>query len=167
MKKYIIADIGDDGDFDEFERMGLGIKTIDTNIRLNVYCLDKEEYIEGDKARKNGDMVEGNLYIQYAHFAQKTNLKLMHKLTGIERTAVSPEIEIVVKVTRILDDYTICGITDFTDEEIPIKFYYIDKNKNTNKKLFKEGDTILISRATLCLDIWGYKKSLRKYCGLE
>ena len=137
-------------------------------MKLNVYCEDDMEYIDGDKARKNGDIIEGELYIEDADFGKKTDLKLQHKWTRLEISRVSPYIEVVVKVTRILDDYTICGITDFIEEEIPIKMYIVnDKNKNTNKKLFKEGDTILLSRATLCLDILGYEKRLREYCGLD
>ena len=166
MKKYIITDIGRDMDRGVLERIGLGIRSLDTDMKLNVYCLDDQEYIDGDKARKNGDIIEGELYIQWAYFGKKTDLKLQHKWIGSGQSRVSSDIEVVVKVTRILDDYTICGITDFIEEEIPIMFFGEDKNKNTNKKLFKEGDIILLSRATLCLDILGCKKRLREYCGL-
>ena len=162
MKKYIITDIGRDLDRGVLERIGLGIKSLDTEMKLNVYCLDDQEYIDGDKARKNGDIIEGDLYIQYAEFCKKTDLKLMHKWIGPEQSRVSSQIEVVVKVTKIIDDYTICGITDFIGEEIPIELY----SANDNKKLFKEKDTILISRATLCIDILGCKKKLREYCGL-
>ena len=166
MKKYIITDIGRDMDRGVEERIGLGIKTIDTDVKLNVYCQDEQEYIDGDKARKNGDIIEGELYIQRAYFVKKTDFKLQHKWTRLEISRVSPYIEVVVKVTRIVNEYTICGITDFTEEEIPIRFSYVEKNSNANKKLFKEGDIILLSGAILCFDPWGYTETFRRNCGL-
>lgn len=167
MKKYIITDIGDDSNIDEFERFGLGIKTMDTNVKLNVGCVDSYKYVAGENARKNGDIIEGDLNIEEAHFVGKTDLELMHKWTGVERFKVCPEMEMVVEVTRILDDYHICGLTDITEEELLIEFSIFSDKINTDKKYFKEGDKILLSKAKLCLDIWGDIEEVKKAYGIS
>ena len=167
MKKYIITDIGDSHYIDIVERFGLGIKTIDTNIKLNVDCLDGYEYIEGEKARKNGDIIEGDLHIEDADFVEKTNLELMHKWTGLNRFRTCPEMELIIKVTRILDDNIICGITDFAQEELLIEFAPFTKKLNTDRKYFKEGDKILLSKANLYLDLWGHIESMKKVYGID
>ena len=166
MKKYIITDIGRDMDRGVAERLGLGIKTIDTNKKLNVYCEDDMEYIDGDKARKNGDIIEGDLYIRFAEFIEKTNLELMHKWTRLKYSRVNPYMEIVVKVTKVMNDYDICGITDITNEEILIIFEDEFIDLNTHKRYFEEGDTVLL-KAELCLDTYGYVEDLKKMYGLD
>ena len=166
MKKYIITDIGTSRDRDEFERFGLEIKEIDKDMLLNVYCDDGMEYIYGKKARKNGDIIEGDLYIRFAEFVKKTDSELMHKWTRLEWSKVWPEMEVVVKVTKVMNDYHICGITDITDEGILIKFENEITDLNTNKRYFKEGDTILL-KATLGLDIWGHIENVKKLYGID
>ena len=87
----------------------------------------------------------------------------MHKWIRVEHSRVNTYMEMVVKVTKIMNDCNICVYTDF-NKEIPVSFSTIDEDKiNINRRYFKEGDTILLSNAKLCLDIWGYEEKTRKY----
>ena len=90
----------------------------------------------------------------------------MHKWTRLEYSRVNPYMEIVVKITKIIHDYKICGLTDITDDEILIDFYDKFIDSTTHKRYFEEGDTVLL-KAILCLDLVGHVENLKKMYGLD
>lgn len=130
MEKYIINNIFSDG----YERYAT-VERMQDEANLVVHFLEFDEYLEFDKMskkRKRGDLFEGDLSIELVTYSKKTDRKLNHH-QGILN---SSHIEAVVKIIRIVDEYSVYALSSIVDDKILIEF--------ESAVNYKVGDKILV-----------------------
>ena len=91
------------------------------NIRFGVHFVEFEELIIGDapsKLRHVGDNVYGNLYIDLVCNSYKTEEPIRHT----QKEEFSVGVDAVVRVVKIIDEYTLLAESDIEDQIIRIEF---------------------------------------------
>lgn len=133
MKNYKIDSI----DYvDGYERIAT-IEDIVTNNRITVHFLEFDEYLncgEVSEVKKVGDIVKGNISIDLITSSQFTDDDINHYYPDI---IGSSWVNAIVKVTRIVDGYSLYAISSIIDEEILVEFETIVNYQIGDKILIK------------------------------
>jgi len=131
MKKYVINEIYSDG----YERFAV-IEEIGRNVKINVHFLEYDEYLENSEEsqkKKKGDILEGDISIELVTFSQKVDEDLSYH----QEIQKSPQIEAIIEVVQIIDEYSIYALSAILDENILVEF--------ENAVSYKVGERILVS----------------------
>lgn len=106
---------------DGYERFA-GIKRTDAcSEQFTVHFLEYDEYLEDSmvsQKRREGDVLEGKLYIDLVPRERKTEEELMHR-QPIQR---SPHIEAIVQVCEIADNYSVLAMSTLAEQQILVEF---------------------------------------------
>lgn len=131
MGKYIIDEIQTiESGYERFAK----IKSLENDTYYNVSFLDYVEYIDGIEqlTKKQGDILEGDLYIAYVAIDKKVDEDMMHKYP----IPKSSHIEAVVQVCEIVDEYNLYVSTSLVESKILVEFEHPVK--------YNQGDYIYI-----------------------
>lgn len=132
MNRYIIKEIY----ADEYDRIAI-FESLDTGDNLLVHFLEYDEYLENGKEsqkKKVGDVIEGELFIDFVTVRKKIDKEMMHKQT-IEK---SSHVEAIVEVSHIVDSYSLYAFSTLQDHEILIEFEEI-MNYKVGNRIYIEG----------------------------
>ncbi len=133
MKEYIIDELYSD----LWERTAIIFEIISKK-RVIVYFIEYDECLESgenSKKRKKGDLLKGRLTIIYLRNSPKVTGELHHQQT--KENIPSPYIEATIKVSRVVDKYSVYAFSSITDEEMLIEF--------EEKVNYKIGDTVFVT----------------------
>lgn len=130
MMKYVISDINADG----YERF-VTIKNKDNNLSFVVHFLEYDEYLEDNeksKKRDVGDIMEGEMAIGLVAVDKEVNATLMHK----QLIPGSSHIEAIVRICKIVDDYSVFASSSLVNGLILIEFEH--------RVNYRKGDVIYL-----------------------
>ncbi|MDE6252368.1 MAG: hypothetical protein K2M78_06970 [Lachnospiraceae bacterium] len=105
---------------DGYERI-IVLEGTDTDEKLIAHFLEYDEYLENNMAsvkKKSGDIIKCDISIDLVTFNKLTDMEIMHK-QPIEN---SSHIKAVVKVSQIIDDYSIYALSSIINDKILIEF---------------------------------------------
>ena len=131
MKNYVLKEIYI---VDGYERH-VAIEEINSGNRHIVHFLECDEYLEDNeqtKKRKIGDVLKGNIFIDLVCDEERTDRKIMHW----HPMPRSSDIEAVVEVFQVIDDYSIYAFSSISDEKILVEFEH--------KVSYQKGDIIFV-----------------------
>ena len=130
MNKYKIKEIYADG----YERIAK-LNKMDSGENSIVHFLEYDEYLENGKKsgkKKIGDIIEGDISIDWVTVNRKIDMGVMHKQV-IDN---SSHIEAVVEVSRIIDNYSVYVFSSISTDEVLVEF--------ESEVDYKEGDRVFI-----------------------
>lgn len=130
---------------DGYERFA-GIKRMDAySEQFIAHFLEYDEYLEGStvsRKRREGDVLEGKLFIDLVTGERKTEEELMHR----QPIQLSSHIEAVVQVCQVVDNYSVLAMSTVAEDQILVEFEHaVD---------YKSGDRIYLE-GSLELEIIG------------
>ncbi|MBD5137062.1 MAG: hypothetical protein HDT39_14075 [Lachnospiraceae bacterium] len=119
---------------DGYERIVV-LEETGTGEKIIAHFLEYDEYLENNMTsvkKKAGDIIKCDISIDLVTFNKLTDMELMHR-QPIEN---SSHIKAVVKVSQIIDDYSIYALSSIINDKILIEF--------ENAVDYKVNDKILI-----------------------
>lgn len=140
MSKYVIEKIRI---LDEMSQEGEVVIRNHLSKKLKVYIAFPKETLENNDKRiedfSEGDILEGNIVIEWVIKPQKTNKSLRHK-----QPKKSSHTEAVVEVVEIVDEYSLYALTSIIEEKILIEFEH-KVNFNVGDRIYVEGNLAIYS----------------------
>lgn len=123
-----------------------GIKRMDAySEQLTVHFLEYDEYLEDSmvsRKRREGDVLEGKLFIALVTGERKTEGELIYR----QPIQLSSHIEAVVQVCQVVDNYSVLAMSTVAEDQILVEFEHaVD---------YKSGDRIYLE-GSLELEIIG------------
>lgn len=155
MKRYIIKEIY----ADEYDRIGI-FESLDTGDNLIVHFFEYDEYLENGKEsqkKKIGDVIEGELFIDFVTVHKKIDKEMMHKQT-IEKSSY---VEAILEVSHIVDTYSLYAFSTLLDHEILIEFEGI-MNYKVGDRIYIEGSLEIKAYPFIKISIPGGKIDIKK-----
>lgn len=132
LNRYIINSIIN---VDGYERC-VEVENIGSKERFIIHFLEYNEYLESNensKLKRIGDILEGDLSFGLVVKCEARNGILRHK-----QIYSSSRIEAIVRVSKVIDEYSIWVESSISGEEILVEFE--DKNRvNVGDKIYIEG----------------------------
>lgn len=122
---------------DGYERFA-GIKRMDAcSERFTVHFLEYDEYLEDSmvsRKRREGDVLEGKLFIELVQGEKKTEDELMHR----QPIQLSSHIEAIVQVCERVDNCSVLAMSTLAEEQILVEFEYA-VNYKRGERIYLEG----------------------------
>lgn len=132
MNRYIIKKIY----ADEYDRIAI-FESLDTEGNLIVHFFEYDECLENGREsqkKKVGDVIEGELFIDFVTVHKRIDKEMIHKQT-IEKSSY---VEAIVEVSHIVDSYSLYASSTLLDHEILIEFEGI-MNYKVGDRIYVEG----------------------------